>query len=264
MITSRRAVLGSFVALASLLVVACGDDSTDSQPTGDTVVVAQLQGNEYELKSASQIEIPEGVTMKMTFLATNLAITGGCNDMTGGWGITAGNLLLVPALGQTQKACDEALMNFDSAVAQIVSSQPVVTIDGDQMSLDKDGATLSFTLAAGGGDQAVPLEGTEWKVTGTLDETTLPEVVQPATLKFNSGTLEVFAGCNTGSGSYTATESDIEFGPIAITKMACDDAANTLEQTVLSVLTGTQSYVIEGNTLTITADDGSGLTAESA
>lgn len=261
MIAARRVLTGSLLVAMSLVAAACGDDSSSSEPV-DAVSVAQLQGNAYELVGATGIEVPAGSALKMTFAATNLSITGGCNTMTGGWRIES-NRLILPRLAQTSMACDEALMNFDAQIAQTVGGQPVITVTSDQMTLLKDSVTLNFRESVRADD--VPLEGTPWTVTGTLEgDATASLDTAPATLLFNNGTLELFAGCNTGSGSYTATDTTIEFGAIAITKMACEEAATTLETTVLEVLQGSRTYDIEGTKLTIAADDGTGLTLTSA
>jgi heat shock protein HslJ len=261
MITARRVLTGSLLVAMALVAAACGDDSSSSEPV-DTVAVAQLQGNTYELVGATGITVPDGSALTMTFAATNLAITGGCNDMSGGWRIES-NRLMVPRLAQTNKACDDALMTFDAQIAQTVGNQPVITVTSDQMTLLKDSVTLNFRQSARVED--VPLEGTQWTVTGTLQgDATASLDTEPATLLFNNGTLELFAGCNTGSGSYTATDTTIEFGAIATTKKACEGPATTLETTVLGVLQGTRTYDIEGTKLTIAADDGTGLTLTSA
>jgi heat shock protein HslJ len=261
MVNARRVLIGSLLAAASLTVAACGDDST-SNDSAAPIAVADLQGKQYELVDAVGIAVPDGSALTMHFIVTNLAIAGGCNNMNGGWRIES-NRLMVPRLAQTNKACDEALMTFDAQIAQVVSSQPTITIDGDKMSLVRDAATLNFKEAAAPVD--APLEGTAWTVTGTVANDAVSSVAsEPATLLFKDGTLELFAGCNTGSGSYTATDTTIEFGPIAITKMACEGPANELETAVTTVLQGTTTFDIVGTDLSITAADGTGLILTSA
>jgi heat shock protein HslJ len=260
MITARRVLTGSLLVAMSLVATACGDDST-SNDAAAPIAVADLQGKQYELVDAVGIAVPEGSALTMHFIVTNLAISGGCNNMSGGWRIES-NRLMVPRLAQTNKACDEALMTFDAQVAQVVSSQPTITLDGEKMSLARDAATLNFrelTVA----DAA--LEGTPWTVTGTVANDAVTGVSsEPATLLFKDGTLELFAGCNSGSGTYTTTDTTIEFGPIALTKKACEGAATELETAVTGVLQGTATYEVVGTELSITGADGSGLILTSA
>jgi heat shock protein HslJ len=255
MIIARRVLIGSVLAAASLLVAACGDDSTSS-PAAEPITVAQLQGKQYELVDAVGITVPDGSALTMHFIVTNLAIAGGCNNMSGGWRIET-NRLMVPRLAQTNKACDEALMTFDSQISQVVSSQPTITLDGDKMTLARDAATLNFREAT---VADAPLEGTAWTVTGVVTNDAVTSFAgDPATLTFKDGTLELFAGCNTGSGTYTATDTTIEFDPIALTMKACEGPANDLEAGVTTVLQGSTTFDIVGTDLSITAADGTGL-----
>ena len=62
-----------------------------------------------------------------------------------------------------------------------------------------------------------------------------------------SGTL----GCNTFSGSYEDKDGKIGFGPLASTLMACPDPQMTQEGTAFQVLTGTVTFELAGNGLTI-------------
>ena len=74
-----------------------------------------------------------------------------------------------------------------------------------------------------------------------------------ASMAFHEYTVEVFTGCNRGSGGVEVTDSTVTFGPIAITLMACEGAAGEFEAALLPVLTGEFDYVIEGQTLTLTS-----------
>ncbi len=85
-----------------------------------------------------------------------------------------------------------------------------------------------------------------------------------STLSFgDDGELMVSPGCNTGSGSYTATQDTLAIGPIATTAMACLTPAGDIEADVLGLLQGDVSYSIDGKSLVLTAQkvSGSGATA---
>ena len=51
------------------------------------------------------------------------------------------------------------------------------------------------------------------------------------------------------------TEQEITFGPIATTRMACDETSMEAEAHVLDVLQGTVTYEIEADVLTLTNGD---------
>lgn len=77
------------------------------------------------------------------------------------------------------------------------------------------------------------IEGVTWKlmnigVQGSASS--LPANVDAPTLEFEDGEVQVFNGCNSGSGPAEITDKTIEFGPIALTKKGCDQVASQIEQ----------------------------------
>jgi heat shock protein HslJ len=160
-------------------------------------------------------------------------------------------------------ACEEPLMSQDAWIAAFLpGSTP--TLAGDTLTLSKDDVTLTFLDdEVANPDQA--LEGTRWVVDGIITADAVSSVPLGATaaLTFDAGTVNVEAGCNTGSGSYTLGEGSVTFGPIATTRMACADEAMALEAAVLQVLTGEATYEIDADTLTL-RNGANGLTLKAA
>jgi putative lipoprotein len=77
-----------------------------------------------------------------------------------------------------------------------------------------------------------------------------------AGLTFNEdGTITGTSGCNGLGGDYSVTGDQITFGEFVSTLMACDDPIMAQEDAAHKVMTGTATYKIEGDTLTITKDD---------
>ncbi len=103
------------------------------------------------------------------------------------------------------------------------------------------------------------IEGVTWTLVAAMDKTgaavPIPDGIAP-TLEINGNQLAVHTGCNSGSGAVAVAPAALEVGPIATTRMACDDARMTLEQTVLGVLSTRSSYRIDDSTLTITNSAG--------
>lgn len=237
---------------ASLLLAACGDDSTSGSPA----TAADLDGRSFVLVDSSGIELAEEGTVTLVFEDGNLGASGGCNQLFGGYEVEDGVLKVGP-MGTTEMACEPAaLMDQDVAVSEFLSSGPTITLDGDDLTLATDSATMIFL------DDAIanpdrPLEGTTWKVTGTIanEAASSAPMGAEASLTIEGGQAAVNTGCNTGSGAATAADSTITFDAIAITKKACEPELMDLESIVLSVLTGETSYLITGDQLTITNGD---------
>jgi heat shock protein HslJ len=99
------------------------------------------------------------------------------------------------------------------------------------------------------------VEDTVWQVEGLVSGdavSSLPAGVRVPTLVFTAGQVQVDAGCNTGSGAAEVGATDIVFGPIATTRLACDEASSQVESHVLAVLQGTVGYTVEADVLTLT------------
>lgn len=107
--------------------------------------------------------------------------------------------------------------------------------------------------AASAGPSA--LAGTSWALTniGNIAPATA------ATLTFAADNAGGLSGCNTFTGSYTATDSALTFGPLATTRKLCEPAANTFEQAYLAALAKVAKYKIDGTTLALSDSAGAAL-----
>ena len=161
----------------------------------------------------------------LVFGTTDVGVSGGCNSMSGTFTVE-NSKLVVPSLISTEMACDEPLMTFDSGSAAFLTASPSIVIAGDVMTLADDAITMTFREDVPVVDS--PLEGTTWTVTGTIQgDATQSLDTEPATIVMNDGTAEVFAGCNSGSVSYTVEGATITWGDLALTRMACAEPATT-------------------------------------
>jgi hypothetical protein len=92
------------------------------------------------------------------------------------------------------------------------------------------------------------LEGTTWLLDKTIPGSEI-------TALFANGQVSGSAGCNTYQGTYRSTRAagrnTIEIGPLATTRMMCDEPLMDQESLYLAALEAATSYRIEGFTLTI-------------
>ena len=89
-----------------------------------------------------------------------------------------------------------------------------------------------------------------------------PPVVAAAperyTLSFQGGgRVNVRADCNRGSGSYEVDSSQLKFGAIALTKMACP--AGSQDADFLRMLVKATAYAIDRGDLALTLSDGASM-----
>ena len=61
--------------------------------------------------------------------------------------------------------------------------------------------------------------------------------------------------CNGYSGGYTIEKNTINFGPLAATKMYCEEHVMKAENSFFSALNNTSTFVIDNNMLTLVSGD---------
>ena len=193
-----------------------------------------------------------GSQVRVSFLGGQVSASGGCNGMGGPYAV-AGDRLRVGELATTEMACEPALMDQDQWLAGHLDGA-TITLAGDTLTLANDGVGL-ILLDREVADPDRPLIGTRWVVDGLVSADAISRVPAGvvAALTFAAGRVDVEAGCNRGGGAVTVTDATLTFGPIALTKMACEDGAMQVERAVTAALSGEVRYTIEAGTLTLDA-----------
>jgi heat shock protein HslJ len=215
-----------------------------------TAAAATVDGKTYLSTAIKGATLVPGTQIRLTFKDGNLSASGGCNSMGGRYSITGGRLVAAQLL-MTEMGCDEPRMRQDAWLAQLLGAA-TVALTGETLTVG-DG-TIELTLM----DREVaspdkPIDGTRWILDGIVSGDTASSVPAgvTASLRLGGGGVEVEAGCNTGAGTVGVTVDTLTVGPIALTKMACAPAAMSVERAFTAVLTGSVSYSIDADVLTI-------------
>jgi heat shock protein HslJ len=256
----RRLLLG--LVPRTLIAAACGDDQSSEVPATDTPETASsqaatLDGRTFLSTEVTGHELIDGTIIQLGFADGSLSANAGCNQLFGGYRLD-GDVLAADALGQTQMACEDALMEQDTWLSGLLTGSPTVILDADELTLTSaDGATVVTMLDREVADPDRPLEGTRWVVESTISTDAVSSIPSGATasITITDGTVAVESGCNTGSGSVTVGEDALTFGPIATTTRACEDDLMSLESAVFATLVEEVTYAIEANVLTIRSGD---------
>jgi heat shock protein HslJ len=153
-------------------------------------------------------------------------------------------------------ACDEQRARQDEWLARVLSSGAIISLDGATLTLT-DG-TITLTLL----DEEVatpdqPLEGTRWVLEGIESGDAVSSVPMgvTASIQIANGRADLNAGCNQGGGSVEVTPDQLTFGPIMLTKMACEAGPMAVESAIVSALSGAVAYTIDAGVLTLDAGD---------
>ena len=117
---------------------------------------------------------------------------------------------------------------------------------------------LLLAVAAGTGCSSVsldqPIESRTWRLASIDAQPVIPsqDPRQAVQIVFDGSAQRVSGsgGCNRISGGYQRTGDKLKIGPLASTRMACQDASRgQLETRFLAALANTASYSIAGSEL---------------
>lgn len=267
------------LALAGVVLAACGDDDTDVA-SGDGPGGGSPLATEYlsvEVTGGGEARpLVEGTQIRLTFDDTSLGATLGCNHLGGTYRLD-GDVLVVDELSTTDMGCDAPRHDQDQWFADLLSSRPTVAVEGDTLTLS-GGSTVVVLRDREVADPDRELVGTTWEVTGFL-EGTGPDgtamsvgVETPGILDLrDDGMVTGHDGCN-GFGfagpegedpeglRYEVEGDRITFtGDPVSTLIGCDDLQDHVGRYWV-VLSGTVTWSIEADRLTLLADGGRGVT----
>ncbi|MET7403021.1 META domain-containing protein [Dactylosporangium sp. NPDC005572] len=244
------ALAGALLTLAGC-AQAGGADPAQQAPWGTTYTATAVT------EQGAPRPLADGTRIELRFMRDGrLIASAGCNQLSGKARIAA-ERLRVDELASTEIGCDPARHEQDRWLAAFLERGPAWRLAGDRLTLDAGGTTLD--LVAG---TPRPLAGPRWVVdtlvTGEVAGS-VPAGVE-AWLTFGTdGRVTGSDGCNQLGGAYTAEGSTIRFADLVTTKMACQDERAAVESAVLRVLRGEVRSAIDGDHLTLTASDGTGL-----
>jgi heat shock protein HslJ len=179
----------------------------------------------------------------------------GCNQFMGSYSLE-GDKLAVGRLAGTMMACPEPAMAVENRFLASFSGPLKVTVSGDAMSLTpaSGGEALQF-------ERAPPprLEGVKWEVTGYNNGRQAvvgPKTGTRLTLAFQDGRVSGSSGCNRFHGEFKVDGNALRVGPLATTRMACDESVMTQEQEFLRALESATKWDVVRGMLDVHRADG--------
>lgn len=216
----------------------------------------ELIGTQWVVVSYNDQAPINGTDLTLNFEADGLNGSSGCNNYFGSYTIEE-TKLTISEVGSTLMACmDGALMTQESDFLGLLQAAEAYTLAAGQLTIHTTGGDLVFQPT-----QNQMLEGPTW-VLGSIiqNEVVVSSAVDSQiTAIFADGQVAGLAGCNQYSASYTMTDTALTLGPIAATKMACEDERGQREQEFLTAFAAAVSYAIEGESLTLLDANGNEL-----
>ncbi|GGZ85897.1 lipoprotein [Streptomyces bluensis] len=260
----QRLTLSALILLP--LVAACGSESGSSSVGSKPGSQAPVAGVRWSVDSLTldgkREQAPDSAYVK---IAKDGKVDGnyGCN----GFGTTAtveGDSVRFGNAQSTDMACEDVPMSFEESLRRTLG-------DGPLKAETSDG---KLTLTSGSGDKVVlseeepaPLYGTTWKVTSLVKDGTarsLPsDSVDKAWFTFDKkeGRLAGNLGCNRVTADATVRDGQLTVGTPGTTRRMCDGSLMDTERTLLDLFKSEVSYRIDDRTITLTSENGEGISA---
>ncbi|KOU49688.1 hypothetical protein ADK55_18910 [Streptomyces sp. WM4235] len=242
-------------------VTACADQTTPSGPDPSP----GLPGTSWSVESVTV----DGKTLTAP-AAARLAIgaeapyeaTGnyGCNGLSAKVEIKGSTMNVQPG-SRTAMACPD--IKFETAFAKLFKGALTIESRPEHLTLKTaDGNTISLTTKPRTPD--APLTATDWSADSLIQGATVSSVPAEVAGKARftiaaDGAASGNLGCNRFSARAVVDGSRITFGPLTSTRMACTGPAGDVERALTALFAGGPlEHRVQGDTLTLTATDGSG------
>ena len=184
--------------------------------------------------------------------------SAGCNSYSGPYTVSGSSIEFKQPMASTMMACEEPVMEQETAYFQVLAAAKSFAVKGDQLTLNDAGGKALATYKA----QSQSLDGTSWQVisynNGNQAVTSVLAGTELTAIFGTDGNLSGSSGCNTYVGSYKVDGYKITIGPLASTKKFCIDPAGVMDQEsqFLAALQSAAAYKMEGNRLELRTQDG--------
>lgn len=248
--------------------VSSGAPLFDTRPADMTLDPAGiLDGTAWRLAVISDIMAIPGSEVTLFFEGSDVSGSAGCNSYGGTYTSEAEGVVAFGPLFQTEMYCmePEGVMDQESYYLSLLSgAESYGMLNGQLIIVGTNGVWLTFDPYASSGALDLPaidlaqspLDGTAWIVEQVDGQPALER--QQASMAFAGGTLHGDTGCNSFSIEYSVGEGgSLEVTQIIGSPEICEEDITNQEMRIFKVLEGLSSYVLDGDTLTLSGSTGS-------
>lgn len=156
----------------------------------------------------------------------------------------------------TEMGCASRLMEAEARYLEALGGIDTIERDGEDLVLRGPDSELRFVVVPTTPDAS--LEGHAWKLETLLEGTGnsgTASSAAPAEIRFNDdGSLEGTTGCRSFTGRWTRSDDALRVTELTATG-TCTRTEERQDDIVLSVLDGSPSFAIEGDSLTLIGDE---------
>ncbi|MBN1313534.1 MAG: META domain-containing protein [Anaerolineae bacterium] len=272
-----KRILSIVVSIGMLVLVGCrpilssvdpNDSTSIAEPTaGPTEVgISELADTSWVLVEIMWESPLEGAEITLDFSEDNISGRA-CNSYGGTYitslqrVVTSDGTLTIRELYSTDMACLEpaGIMEQEQSYFNILAQISTYEIDDEGRLIIgnplMDPCCLIFE-PANNARNAASLDGTSWVLVSMNGTERIPD--SEVTLSFSAGQVYGSAGCSTYSADYRGGEIQvISIGTMITSKMGCQgEDILAQEAAFTAVLSSMNSYMLDGNMLTLASSDG--------
>jgi heat shock protein HslJ len=202
-------------------------------------------------------DAPADARVDVVFSAGEIAGQSACNRYGGPYEVD-GSSISFGDLFSTNMACEQSLMDIESAYLSALGDVDAYEVSADELVLTGGDVRLAFDAEAA--PEPLPLVGTAWSLEAVgsgVDAVSSPIAGTQVTLELqDDGSASGSGGCNQFNTSYETDGATISFGPVGSTQMACEQGVMEQEAAVLGALESAATFEIVGDLLTLSDADG--------
>lgn len=235
----------SLAALVAVVATACttgGSGGTGGPIEGTWRLTTYVSSDKL-------IDVAEGYVVDATFADATVHGFSGCNTYTAPTTIS-GSKLTVGPIATTGRLCKMAIPIEQDYLAALAKAASYTATDTSLAIYGTDGGQLLGYVPG----PANPLEGS-WVVNGYnngQEAFISPAEGSTMTIEFTpDGQVSGSSGCNTFSGTYQLDGTNLTVGPLASTRMACDEPLMTQETQFLTALQTPSTVETSGANVTL-------------
>jgi heat shock protein HslJ len=232
---------------------ACSDDLDAGR--GVVPTAADLDGRTFLSTDVAGRTLVAGTRVSIGFEGETVGAAAGCNTMAGGFTVDDGALVTDGFL-TTQMACDTRTDAQDVWLSGLLTESPKVLLAGDVLTITGADSQLVLRDRASIASLSV-VDGGTWKLLSAETADGAVEAPAAANLSFDGAEVRLVTGCNRGSGPVDVVDDDtLDFGPMMLTRKACESPLAEFEQAVLVTLDGPVTVTLQGDDLVLASDIG--------
>lgn len=140
----KRGIVPAALLLAALPLAGCGseDDSASEPPA--SVTADDLDGSSYASTEVTGHELVEGTRVQVSFEDGVLAVSAGCNTMSGEYDVTGEQLAWSGEPAATMMGCLEDVAAQDQWLTSLFQSGVTVRLVDGELELTQDDVVLTL------------------------------------------------------------------------------------------------------------------------